>query len=777
MSNNATATSPKKQAEDFSDTKKFGKWEEPFSIENVACHATLLPNSKILCWSRRSNPMSPTDSMNEQKTNAFLIDWKAKGTMDPDPNKADPRCKYTGNQPQSFGFVPSPPKPPKTLPDPRESDISLFCSGHCLLPDGNLFVVGGHKTDSHGIQQACIYDWKTDRWSAKEKPNVGRWYPSALTLPDSTVFTISGNMDNGDMAQISQIWRGDKWEAKLVPDPRVPLPIYPHLHLHPSGQIFMAGPNKETSFLDLNTVSASTIGAWGVNKLNRNGAFADFGASVTYDSGMVLWTGGGHGEEVTRPGFKDKIAGEPFKTTELINLNEKPEWKTSPEMDMKHRRRQHNLTTLPDGTVLVTGGTRGVGFNDLTAGQPVHHAELWDPRPGHQNWTEMAPESTDRGYHGVALLLPDGSVFSAGGGEGGEFDAPPNPPIHNPKRDNHTNAQIYKPPYFFISEPPQISGVPQEARYGIPFNVTVLKNDKISRASWIRLPSVTHTINSSQSVYFQPFSSVTGTFQVTPPENRNVATPGYYMLFFVKEDGRPSEAAMIKLLAERTDKENTLSKPIAGFKPSSKLSAQVPHSLAQLDEKVIKEQDRPAVKVGLTAVCPYGLGSCWAGAFEGLQGIEDVDVVRPLPDQANSVAYVYLKEDKLPDLDVWRKELAKTAGGAYDMRGIELTITGTVTEKLVDGKERLVLSGTTTRPEVLLEPFKATSKLERNHKARTLKPVSDHELSAYASLVAIAARHVEELRVKVTGRLHKHGEKEFCLDVKEFYVVDGVMEA
>jgi len=90
-----------------------------------------------------------------------------------------------------------------------------------------------------------------------------------------------------------------------------------------------------------------------------------------------------------------------------------------------------------------------------------------------------------------------------------------------------------------------------------------------------------------------------------------------------------------------------------------------PRSLPHSKEKVVAERGKHAVKIGLTPVCPYGLGMCWAGAFEGLQHIEDIGGVEPLPDQDNSVAFVYLKEDILPDLDVWREELGCTTGGAY----------------------------------------------------------------------------------------------------------------
>lgn len=153
---------------------------------------------------------------------------------------------------------------------------------------------------------------------------------------------------------------------------------------------------------------------------------------------------------------------------------------------------------------------------------------------------------------------------------------------------------------------------------------------------------------------------------MTPPNNRNVATPGPYMLFFVNKEGRPSEAAIITISNDTTAEERTKQKAAQSFRMSrTTASTHTVKNLPELDKKVIAEQDRPAVKVGITPVCPYGLGTCWAGAFEALHHIEDIDVVRPLPDQDNSVAFVYLKEDKLPDLDVWRKEFGNTAGGAH----------------------------------------------------------------------------------------------------------------
>lgn len=56
-------------------------------------------------------------------------------------------------------------------------------------------------------------------------------------------------------------------------------------------------------------------------------------------------------------------------------------------------------------------------------------------------------------------------------------------------------------------------------------------------------------------------------------------------------------------------------------------------------------------------------------------------------------------------------------------------------------------------------------------------PAYDHELRAYDSLLALVSQEPQGTMAKVTGRLHKHGENEFSLDVKEFEVANTDTEA
>jgi galactose oxidase len=716
-------------------TDVVGQWGTLFDLDNVAAHASLLPNGKVLYWGRRSNPKDTNPaSLNEHFTKTFLWD-PSTGTS-----------KATATQPQLFGT--------------GAGDVNLFCSGHSFQPDGSLLIVGGHLFDGQGVNQACIYDPFADTWSAKPPMNAGRWYPSALTLPDGSVLSISGSFlftnqrgESSNPTNVTpQIWRTNTW----VPVPGPPnnvLFLYPRLHLDPKGRVFMAGPQAQSQFLDVN--AAAGAGPWTTDGPVRKAAAREYAPSVMYDSGKIMYIGGGN----------DPGTDLPTKVTEFIDLNAaKPQWTTSTTTDMLFARRQHNATVLPDGTVLVTGGTRGAGFNNLNTGMPVHQAELWNPVT--KQWTLMAEESADRCYHSIALLLPDGRVLSAGGGE----YSPQNDGNPNPAKDSLKNAQLFKPPYLFKGARPTILRAPSEISYGQKFEVTVGASDSIAKVSWVRLGSVTHSCNMNQSLISLVSQQQSSKVTVQAPASANLAPPGHYMLFVLSQQGVPSVAPIVRIGPASTP---APPRPAAVLAQRTAVAKHVEVSLPALNEKIITEQARPAVVVGLTPICPYGLGPCWGGAFDALQRISDIEVVRPVPHQADSVAFVYLQQDILPDIDVWQSEFEKIANGAYVMRGIEMTLSGVVTKKQLGADEQLTLAGTSTRPELVLAPFQATSKIEWDMKAQAPRPISDAEAGAYARLSAALADHPAGVTVQVTGRLQKHGANKFSLDVREFEVVDA----
>jgi hypothetical protein len=225
-----------------------------------------------------------------------------------------------------------------------------------------------------------------------------------------------------------------------------------------------------------------------------------------YDVGKIIFIGGGNDGDA---------AGLATAVAEVIDFNDPaPAWRKTASMNC--RRRHHNATILPDGSVLVTGGTQGPGFNDVDPGMPVHTAELWDPKT--EAWTILADEAVDRCYHSTAVLLPDATVVSAGGGEGGS-----NPNV------SHREAQIFHPPYLFRGARPEIISAPEHVEFGKEFIVDVTADD-ISMVSRVRLSSVTHAFNQNQRINCLKFSAEDGRLKVHAPAKPEICPPGHYML-------------------------------------------------------------------------------------------------------------------------------------------------------------------------------------------------------------------------------------------------------
>jgi galactose oxidase len=209
--------------------------------------------------------------------------------------------------------------------------------------------------------------------------------------------------------------------------------------------------------------------------------------------------------------------------------------RTTRVADMAYRRTFGNSVVLPDGSVVVLGGqAHAKAFTDTGA---VQVPELWDPATG--RFTLLAPEAVPRTYHSVAVLLPDGRVFSGGGGLCGSCTT------------NHPDAQILTPPYLLNSDGsertrPVIVNAPATASHGS--TITVRTSGSTPRFSLVRTSAVTHSVNTDQRRV--PLSATTAdevTYTMPIPGDRGVVLPGYHLLFALTADGTPSVARFIHL--------------------------------------------------------------------------------------------------------------------------------------------------------------------------------------------------------------------------------------
>jgi hypothetical protein len=384
----------------------------------------------------------------------------------------------------------------------------IFCGGHSLMESGQVFVTGGDSTTSTGVANASLYDPVAGSWTFLPDMNAGRWYPTNTVLPNGDVVITGGEISPLlGVDALPQVWQVASGTWRDLTTAQLDLPLYPELFVAPNGTLFLAGPSPLSEYLNTDGTGSWTLGP--TSEFGNRG----YGPSVMYNSGQIMIVGGGVG---------------PTPTAEIINLNATvPTW--SYTGSMANPRRQANATVLPDGTVLVTGGTSGLTFDDQT--HPVFPAELWNPATG--TWTTMASLSTYRGYHSVALLLPNGQVLSAGG-------------QCTTTGCNPNSAEIFSPPYLFAGPAPTITSAPASISGGSTFFVATPDAASITQVTWVRLGAVTHTFNMEQRFSSLAFSQATGGLNVTAPQSANLAPPGYYMLFLLAS-GVPSVASIIKV--------------------------------------------------------------------------------------------------------------------------------------------------------------------------------------------------------------------------------------
>jgi fibronectin type 3 domain-containing protein len=449
------------------DPSRIGQWSGPFTWPLVAVHLTLLPTGKVLAWDDH------TDNQGAQ-------------IFDPATNTLTP--------------VPF-------------NSANLFCAGHCLLPDGRVFVAGGHLGAHIGIPDATVFDPVTQAWTSLPPMAFGRWYPTVTALPDGRLLVTAGETTCDDCnAQIPEIYDPTTNSWAQLSGAALDLPYYPHMFVLPDGRMIVASTNKRpipTSVLDLPTQTWSTVDPVPV----------DGGSSAMYQPGKIIKSGMARDPDL--PGAPS------VATTYVLDMTQaSPAWRQTPAMAFP--RTEHNLTLLPDGTVLTIGGATNSNVYDLSAA--VLEAELWSPAT--ETWTTMARMQTPRMYHSTALLLPDGRVLAAGSGRYGV---------------DQLSAEIYSPPYLFKGPRPTITSVPAGVQHATDFFVATPDASRIASVSLIRLGSVTHAFNQNQRFLTLTFQQSGGGLTVQAPSNPNLAPPGHYLLFLVDTNGIPSVASFVRL--------------------------------------------------------------------------------------------------------------------------------------------------------------------------------------------------------------------------------------
>jgi galactose oxidase len=401
----------------------------------------------------------------------------------------------------------------------------MFCPGTALLGDGRLLVIGGSSSS-----RTSIYNPVTGAWTTSAVMNVPRGYNSDTTLANGKVFTIGGSWSGGQGGKLGEVWSTNgSWASRTgipatpmtAPDPAGVYRGDNHAWLFATGagKVFHAGPSLEMNWFD--TAGSGSFTSAGPRSTD---SYSMCGSAVMYDVNRILKLGGA-------PAYDGASA---LVKAYVIDINAGVA--VTQTGSLAFARTYQNSVVLPDGQVFVAGGQAfGAPFSDA---QSVLAGEIWSEAAN--GFTTVASAAVPRNYHSIALLLPDARVLVGGGGLCGATC-----------QANHADLEFYSPGYLFdpSGQPavrPVITAAPTVARYNTTISVTT--SAAVASFVFIRLGSVTHTVNNDQRRVPAVITGQVGTtYTVGAPASSGVAPPGFYMLFALDSSGVPSVAKILRV--------------------------------------------------------------------------------------------------------------------------------------------------------------------------------------------------------------------------------------
>jgi galactose oxidase len=514
-------------------------WRTTDGLYSAPVHASLLPDGRVLFAGHARDTFEPEDA---------TLRVKSVFAMAPTPWSTPPPPEVVSPQ------MDVPLDAEDLVVPPHKISDDLFCSGHALTADGEVFFAGGTRTwlDMNtgdyfvtGLGYAMTFDgndWTrvpADMLATANLAFPARWYPAVTRLPDRSMLVMTGYdlVSPSGLPNLSaEIFdpASGTWQI-LSPFPSVPMEVFNMDYSHPfalppgaPADVLVFG---ESAYPVLLTLGPTTV--WSVQPSQRPGSLPgqmpNMGASSLalplrvvdgewgYHNGSVLMAGGDHNtSHMSHADVYDPVSDA---------------W--SPRIELRTPRHHPATVLLPDGRALVIAG------HDMMGSLGTQNAQFVDPAKGFGVVTGARESGFVRGYHAVVLLLPDGRVLVGGG------------------RDNDTavsgekaHFQYYYPGYMFRPRP-EILSAPGSFDYGDAIALTT-PAEAPAEVVLVSLGSMTHSMDFGQRHVQLEIVSSTPTppgvlTTAKAPASPATAPPGYYMLFVLNAGRTPSVARIVRL--------------------------------------------------------------------------------------------------------------------------------------------------------------------------------------------------------------------------------------
>jgi len=286
--------------------------------------------------------------------------------------------------------------------------------------------------------------WGLDHRTAFGLAGGGRWYPTLVTLADGRVLAAGGHpafTDSRHWNNTPETWdpARDTWIIYGALGDLLALVQYPRMHVLPDGTVFCATPLVSEGQLGFSiTYDPDTEESFQVAPLGDPDYLAPaIASSIDTTSALLpLRPSRNYAPSVLLCGGTTPLRSDLADNT--------PAWKAAGTRPLTGPRYNLNAVLLPSGEVFISGGV-----NDRTKDTTgVRTAEMY--QPDSNTWDRLQDAQVVRNYHSVALLMPDGAVWTAGSNKNGEPSGPDHP-------TRELRIEVYRPWYFDQPRPQLVS--------------------------------------------------------------------------------------------------------------------------------------------------------------------------------------------------------------------------------------------------------------------------------------------------------------------------------
>nr|CAG8561379.1 5266_t:CDS:2 [Entrophospora candida] len=451
---------------------------------------------------------------------------------------------------------------------PLKLITNTFCSAGSFFENGTLAEAGGaevafgHKEGFQSLRLFDACDDKTCDWV--EYPgylNSNRWYTTMTSLPDGRVFILGGSTKaTGVNKQDIQNPTFEFLPNSGVEAPKAPMQFlidtFPY-NLYVTVIVVPGPPEQNWLFLAAN--KKAQIWDFGTQKTVKQlpdipGGPRTYPLTAATTLLPLSYENNYAPEVLICGGGTDIVPAAPTENTCVrLNLVEaNGVWDQEEFGGMPKGRVMGDPVHLPDGKVLIVNGA-AVGFAGYDRGPPENRINVaseptftplvYDPKAAKgARWAKWADSTVIRGYHSVATLIPDGTVFVAGS---------------NPN-------EIFTPPYLLNGTPrptilsvaglKELNGInPIPVTFGqlvtvtIQISATAVPDDII--VSLVHMGFITHSQHMSSRYIRLKVENLIPTdigyaIDVTMPPNGNMFPPGRHHYLFVTYKGTPAASAV-----------------------------------------------------------------------------------------------------------------------------------------------------------------------------------------------------------------------------------------